>query len=169
MKKVYLDTTQSSTCLSIHLKGAEVIPAGTTVYSMSVKAKNSEYQRFADEYDIHFIFDDNIPEIDFYTIPMADIFATDNFGGYIGSIGQLTDLEESIPICYVDKNKNCYLIADNGKDFLENAQNWKSTMTPYTNIEFFASLEDLKKKYEFLDRAAIEKDSNDVSRETMFS
>jgi hypothetical protein len=133
---------------------------------MSAKDKNSEYQRFADKYGIHFIFDDNVPKINFYTIPMVNIFSTDSSGGYIGSLGQPTDLEEKIPICYIDKNKNFYLIADNGKDFLKNVQNWKSIMTPYTDIEFFASLEDARKKYEFLDRAAIEDESNDVSRET---
>jgi hypothetical protein len=108
------------------VKDAEVIPVGTTIYSMS--NKNSKYKRFANEYDIHFIFDDNIPEVDFYTIPMMDIFATDDCGGYTGSLGHVTDLEKNIPICYIDKNRNCYLIADNGKDFLENAQNWKSIM-----------------------------------------
>jgi hypothetical protein len=149
LKKIYLDTTQSSTCLSIYIENAEVTPAGTTIYSMSVKEKNSEYQSFADEYDVHFVFDDNVPEINFYTIPMVNIFATDSSGGYIGSLGQPTDLEEKIPICYIDKNKNFYLIADNGKDFLKNVQNWKSIMTPYTDIEFFASLEDARKKYEF--------------------
>jgi hypothetical protein len=160
MRKVYLDTTQSSMCISVYVKDAEVVLAGTTINSVSVreKKKNSEYQRFADEYDIHFIFDDNVPKLDFYTIPMVDIFATDSEGGYIGSLGQVTDLQENILICYIDKDKKCYLIADNGNDFIANASNWKSNMTEYTDIEFFNSLSTAQEKYEFLDRASIEED-----------
>ena len=102
MKKVYLDTTQSNICIGVFANGAEVVLAGTTVNAMAVKYKNGEYQRFAEEYDIHFIFEDNIPKIDFYAIPMVEIFAVDSSGGYIGSLGQPTDLQENIPICYID-------------------------------------------------------------------
>jgi hypothetical protein len=171
VRKIYLDVTQSSMCLSVYVKEAEIILAGTSINSMSIKERdrNREYQRFADEYDIHFIFDDNVPEVDFYTIPMVDIFATDNLGGYISTLGHQTDIEENFPICYIDKNRNCYLIADNGKDFLDNVQNWKSIMKSYTDIEFFASLAEANEKYEFLDRQAIEQQLNDVSRETILS
>jgi hypothetical protein len=165
MRKVYLDVTQASMCVSVYVKDAEVVLAGTTINPMSVreKKKNSEYQRFADEYDINFIFDDNVPKVDFYTIPMVDIFATDSEGGYIGSLGRVTDLQENIPICYIDKDKKCYLIADNGNDFIANASNWKSNMTEYTDIEFFNSLSVAQEKYEFLDRASISKmDANDT-------
>lgn len=51
---------------------------GTTLYPMSVKDKNTEYQRYADTYDLKFIFDDDIPQIDFYTVPRVDIFAKDS-------------------------------------------------------------------------------------------
>jgi hypothetical protein len=171
VRKIYLDVTQSSMCFGVYVKDTEIILAGTSINSMSVneRKRHSEYQRFADEYDIHFIFDDNVPEVDFYTIPMVDIFATDNLGGYICTLGHQTDIEENFPICYIDKNRNCYLIADNGKDFLENVQNWKSIMKPYTDIEFFTSLTQAKEKYEFLDRASIEQQLNDVSRETHIS
>jgi hypothetical protein len=97
---------------------------------------------------------------------MVDIFAADMSAGYIGSLGHPTDIEKNIPICYIDKNRTCYLIADNGKDFLKNVQNWKSIMTPYTDIEFFTSLAEAREKYEFLDKASIEQQLNDVSRET---
>ncbi len=53
MKKVYLDTTQANRCLSIFVNDAEVILAGTPINTMSVKYKNNEYQRLAEEYDIH--------------------------------------------------------------------------------------------------------------------
>lgn len=156
MRKVYLDQTETTMCMSVFVRDVEVIMAGTTISSMSVKHKNKEYQRYADEYDIHFIFDDNIPTLDFYTIPQVDIFATDSNGGYLTSLGQIVDLEGKAPICYIDQNHNCFLIADNGKEFLENVGRWKILLKPCADVEFYASKEEAKKKYEFLDREAME-------------
>jgi hypothetical protein len=39
MRKIYLDTTQSSMCISVYAKDSEVVLAGTTINSMSVKEK----------------------------------------------------------------------------------------------------------------------------------
>lgn len=148
MRKVYLDRTQMKTCTGIFLKDAEVILTGTTVYAMPVKDKNEEYQRFAKEYDIHFIFEDDVPAVDFYTVPMVEIFALDSAGGYIGSVGQPADLEQDIPICYIGKEKKCYLAAANGKEFLENVYQWKKYLISYSEIEIFESLEEAKEKFE---------------------
>lgn len=150
MRKVFLDKTTITECVSVYMKDAEVNWAGATVYSMSVKHKNKEYQRFADEYDIHFIFDDNIPVLDFYTIPLIDIFATDSDGGYLGSVGEGIDLEGNVPICYIDKERNCYLIASDSKGFFNNVVNWKKNMTLYKNVEFFSANTEAMKKYEFI-------------------
>ena len=146
---LYLDRTKMKTCTSVFLKDKEIISAGAIVYAMPIKDKNEEYQRFAEEYDIHFIFEDHVPGIDFYTIPMVEIFALDNAGGYIGSVGQSVDLEQDIPICYIDKEKKCYLIATSGKEFLENVCQWKKNLVPYSEIEFLKSLEEAKEKFEF--------------------
>lgn len=162
MKKIYLDMTQATMCIGAFVADAEVIPAGAVVSSMSVKHKNSEYERYAREYDIHFIFDDNVPAVDFYTIPMVEIFATDSAGGYIGSVGQATDLQKEIPICYIDKEHNCYLIAKSGKEFLDKVSDWKSQLRLYIEIEFYTSLEEAKTKYEFLDREALESELRKV-------
>ena len=164
MRKVYLDTTQADMCISVYVKDAEVVPAGASVNAMSVKHKNSEYQKFAEEYDIHFIFADDVPKVDFYTVPMVDIFAVDSAGGYVGSVGQLTDLEADIPICYIDFEKRCYLIATNGNDFLRKVSNWKAHLMPYNDIEFFDSLEMAQKKFEFLDRAEIEQELKSIEQ-----
>lgn len=114
-------------------------------------------QKFAEEYDIHFVFEDNVPKIDFYTVPMVEIFAVDSDGGYIVSVGQSTDLQEDIPICYIDADKRCYLIAENGKEFLMNVYQWKEQLTPCTNIEFFDSFEKAQETYDFLDRVELER------------
>lgn len=166
MKKVYLDMTQATMCIGAFVADAEVSPAGAVVSSMPVRHKNSEYQRYADEYNIHFIFDDKVPEVDFYTIPMVDIFATDSEGGYIGSVGQATDLQKEIPICYIDKDKKCFLIADSGMGFLDKVKkwklSWKTDMKPCADVEFLTSLEEAQKKYEFLDRKAMEQELREV-------
>lgn len=155
MKKLYIDKTENTGCFSVFVKDTEVNWAGATVYSMSIKHKNPEYQRYADEYDIHFIFDDNIPSLDFYTIPLIDIFAVDSDEGYLGSLGKGIALESNIPICYIDKNHNCFLIANNGKEFLNNIASWKTHMTPYKDVEFFTSKEKAMEKYEFIDNETI--------------
>ena len=66
----YLDMTQTAGCVAIIPENGEtVVLTGVSVYSMplSVKRKESEiYDDFAQKYGIHFIFDDCIPEIDFY-------------------------------------------------------------------------------------------------------
>lgn len=165
MRKVYLDTTQADMCIGVCVNDAEVILAGTLVNAMSVKHKKSEYIRFAEKYDIQFIFADDVPRVDFYSVPMVDIFAKDSIGGYIGSIGQCTDLEADIPICYVDAEKRCYLIATNGRDFLSKVHQWKKQLIPCTSIELFDSFEMAQKKYVFLDRTAIEQELKNTGQE----
>ncbi|MBQ2803527.1 MAG: hypothetical protein IJF07_06480 [Lachnospiraceae bacterium] len=150
-KKVYLDATKIKECVSVYLSDAEVIWAGTTIYSMSVKCKNKEYERYAREYDIHFIFDDALPVIDFYAVPQFDILAVDSDGGLIGTMGKQSDLKSDAPICYLDKNKKCYLIADNGAAFLEKASTWKQTMTFYEGISIYNSQMDARKELEFIE------------------
>lgn len=151
MKKLYLDQTEANECMSIFIKGAEIIPAGTTIYSMSVKDKNAEYDRYADEYDIHFIFDDDIPHIDFYTIPQVDIMATDSQGGFLGTIGQTTDFKSDAQICYIDNDRNCYLIAENGQDFLKCVPRWRNCLKEYDGVMFYNSKSDAEKAVEFVD------------------
>lgn len=153
MKKIYLDVTELKECTSVWIKDVEIIRAGTTVYSMPIRHKNEEYERFAKEYDIHFIFDDNIPVIDFYTIPQVDILATDSRGGYIGTIGQMSDLESEAPICYIDRDRKCYLISKTGKDFLQKVSSWKDVLAPYEEIKFYSSKTEAMKENEFYENS----------------
>lgn len=150
MKKLYLDMTHTNGCMSLFVKGAEIIPAGTTVYSMQVKDKNAEYQRFAEEYDIHFIFDDDVPVIDFYTVPRVDIMAADSDGGYIGTIGETSDLEGDAAICYIDSAKNVFRAAGSFKDFIDTADSWKTHLSPCGDVDIFRSKDEAEKVYEFV-------------------
>lgn len=139
MKKLYYDKTENTDCVSIFVKDAEVIPAGTTVSSMSIKNKNKEYQKFSEEYDINFIFDDNIPEIDFYAVPQVDVFAFDSKGGFFAAVGGITDLDGTEPVCYIDNNRKCFIIADSMRSFLKLASCWQKNMVPDEEITFFST------------------------------
>lgn len=147
---MYLDMTDNS-CTSVFIKDTKIIPAGTTIYSMSVKDKNDEYDLLADKYDIHFIFDDNIPIIDFYSIPRIDIMATDSSGGFIGTLGELSNLDSNAKICYIDSIKNCYVIALNFRDLLNNLCDWKEKAIPCEKIILFTSKEEAMKNHKFVD------------------
>jgi len=164
MRKVYLDQTNAAECMSVFVNDAEVILVGTTVSTMSVKHKNAEYQRFADEYDIQFIFDDKVPVLDFYTIPQVDIFAMDSEGGYLASFGQTVSFSDKVPICYIDKNRKCFLIAHSGKEFLEEIGHWKEHLVPCEKVEFFPSKEEAEKNYEILDPQKMVQTFSAISR-----
>jgi len=154
MKKIYLDRLEIRGGIGIYAADAELIPAGTTLYSMSVKHKNAEYKKYADTYDLKFIFDDDIPKIGFYTVPHVDIFAQDSLGGLFGTIGQITDIESDCPICYIDKNKNCFFVADSLKAFLDllaSEEDWKTHKTANHDVTFYQSKADAARSLDFLE------------------
>lgn len=150
MDKMYLDMTTNA-CTGIFIKDTRIIPAGTTVYSMPVKDKCEEYASIADLYDIHFIFDDDIPAMDFYSVPQIDIMARDSFGGFLGTLGEISSLESKAPICYIDCHKNCFLVASNMKDLLGSPDNWKEKARPCKEITLFSSKGDAMKNLNFVD------------------
>ena len=85
MKRLFLDVTSSNYngangAICVILKDAEIIQAGTTIYSMPTELMDEEYQKFIDCYDIHFIFDNMALNVDFYAVPRVDIMAIDSRG-----------------------------------------------------------------------------------------
>lgn len=150
MKKLYMDMTKpGNEVVGVFVQGAELVPAGTTIYSMPVTEKNEEYRRFAEEYDIHFIFDDNIPQVDFYAVPWIDIMAVDSRGGMIGTLGRCSDLESDAAICYIDKDRKCYRVAENGKEFLEHVRGWRERMERCEDVVIYACGEEAERELEF--------------------
>lgn len=145
MRKVYLDITELTIgAISVFVKDAEIILAGTTINSMGVNDKNEEYQRYAKDHDIQFIFDDCVPNLEFYTVPQADIIAKDSVGGFIGTVGGQCDLESDVPICYINKDLECFIISENGAEFLRNVESWKKNLKPYDKIIFTVRKQKLK-------------------------
>ena len=149
INKIYLDMTENP-CTSVFVKDATIIPAGTTIYSMPVKDKNDEYNSLAEKYDIHFIFDDHIPTIDFYSVPYVDIMATDSLGGFLGTLGEVSDLDSKAQICYIDHNKKFFIIASDFKDLLNNLSNWKEKAIPCEEIILYNSKEEAMGNHKFI-------------------
>ena len=142
MKQLFLDVTSSNydganSAICVIRKDAEIIQAGTTIYSMPIELKDEEYQKFIDCYDIHFVFD--------------NIMAVDSRGGYIGTVGGLTDIESEFPICYIDKSRKIFRIADNFKNFVNNCADWKKQLQPCDDVKLFSSKSEAAKEYEFID------------------
>ena len=155
MRNIYLDRTEFTGAISVSSKDTEIISAGTTIYSMSVGDRNEEYQRYANDYDIQFIFDDYIPHLEFYTVPQVDIMAKDSRGGFIGTIGQSCDLESNAPICYINKDLECFIISESGTDFLSNIESWQNNLKPYDKITFYPSKAEAEMELEFIDLTEI--------------
>lgn len=157
MRKVYFDRTVNTGCTSVLVKDAEVVPAGATLYVMSAKEDGPEYRRFEKEYDIHFFFEGkNVPDMDspgginFYTIPQVDIFAADGRGGFFGTVGGTTDPEGELPVCYIDRDRKCFMTAVNGRSFLDSAPDWRIERIPAEGIRIFSSRREAAKTEEFI-------------------
>ncbi|MFS0862031.1 hypothetical protein [Fredinandcohnia sp. 179-A 10B2 NHS] len=151
MQKVYLDRTQLTGAISVNIEDTEVILAGTTIFPMSAHYKNEEYRKCASDYDIQFIFDDDIPHIEFFTVPHVDIMAKDSKGGFIGTVYQQCDSESDAPICYINRDLECFIISENEEDFLSNIGTWQDNLKPYDKITVYRSKAEAEMELEFLD------------------
>ena len=151
----YLDMTQVKGCFGVIPENGEVVVlTGVSVNSMplSVKRKEGEaYDDFARKYGIHFIFDDCIPEIDFYTVPKIEVAATDGDGGFIARVGEPFSLRDSVPLIYISAERKAYLITEDSSEFLSIASEWKKKLIPYDGIALYASKEDARKDYPIID------------------
>lgn len=150
MRKVYYDVAQRNSCISVFISNADAIPAGTTIYSMSAKDKNEEYERIEKSLDIKFIFSDNIPFVTFYTVPHVDIFAVTDDNGFLGTVGSTTDINIEAPICYINSKKEVFAAAYSLKNLL-NCTEWKAKLKTDENVLIFESEDEAKKTLEFID------------------
>jgi hypothetical protein len=127
MIRKYIDTESFENVTSVFI-GAEdgepqpeVIYAGKSFCPAPVSERSEPaYQILAKEYDIHFIFEDNVPVLRFYPVPQLLIFAKDSFGGYFVSTNNAMDLaEKNAPIFYIAKNLEARYLSSNLREFLE--------------------------------------------------
>ena len=151
----YMDMTKAEGCFGVIPENGETIVfTGVAINSMPLSVKHKEgkvYEDFAQKYGIVFIFDDNKPTIDFYTVPRIDIAATDVDGGFIASVGEPFSLSDPIPLVYISKDRKCYLITNDSTVFLSIVSDWKSKLTPCTDIVIYSSKEEARKDYQIID------------------
>lgn len=151
----YIDLTKTEGCIGILPENGEsIVLTGVSVCSMPLSVKQKEgrlYADFAQKYGIQFLFDDDIPSIDFYTVPRLDIAATDCKGGFIASVGDPFDLSQSVTLVYISPDKNCYLITNDSTEFLAIVHDWRSRLSPFRKVEIFDSKDQAKEKYDIID------------------
>lgn len=152
MRKVYVDRTElNGGAIFANSKDTEFILAGTSIYSMGVYHKNEEYQKYADDYDIHFIFDDDIPHLRFFAVPYVEVIAKDSQGGFIATVGQQCDVKRDAPFIYINRYLECLIISKNEGDFLSNIGLWQDNLKPYDKITVYRSKAEAEMELEFLD------------------
>jgi hypothetical protein len=155
MRKIYLDRTAFSGAIVVNLEDTEIISAGTTINSVGVHDRNEEYQTYASDYDIQFIFDNDIPHLEFFTVPHVDIMAKDSKGGFVGIVYQQCVSESDAPICYINRDLECFIISENVEDFLSNIGTWQDNMKPYDKITVYRSKAEAETELEFIDLSDI--------------
>lgn len=95
--------------------------SGKIIMSMPASDRREKaYQILADEYDIRFIFDDEIPNLEFYPVPNLAVFAVDSMGGCFGSTNLAVDMaEKQAPIYYVNRELHCHRLASDMREFIQ--------------------------------------------------
>ncbi|WP_286228457.1 hypothetical protein [Neobacillus mesonae] len=81
--------------------------------------------------------------------------AKDSKGGFIGTVGQQCDLESAAPICYINKDLECLIISESGKDFLSNIESWQDNLKPYDKVTVYRSKAEAEMELEFIDLSEI--------------
>lgn len=96
---------------------------------------------------IHFIFDDDIPEINFFPIPSLAVFATNNKGIFASSNLDVDLNEKNAPIFFIDLNRKSFLIAMNLRELFakliyhpeELKERWDFSLLDQTEYHLLAS------------------------------
>lgn len=151
----YIDMTKADGCFGVIPENGETIVfTGVSINSMplSVKRKEGEvYADFAKKYGVRFIFEDDIPDIDFYSVPRLDIGAKDDVGGFIASVTEPFSLSDPISLVYISPDRQCYLITQDATEFLSIVSEWKSRLVPFDGVALYTSKEKAKQEYEIID------------------
>lgn len=97
-----------------------VIYTGKIISAMPIQEKTEKvYEILANDYDVHFIFEDSLPDLSFYPVPMLEIFAVDSFDGCFGTTcSGMSILDQNALIYYIDKNLKSYYLAENLREFI---------------------------------------------------
>lgn len=135
-----MDFSNTEGAIGFISDGEPVIPVGVSINAMPMGVKKKDwalYQQFAKENDVYFLFEDNVPIVDFYAVPRVDIAATDSCGGFIASAGEPFSLQDKIPLIYISPKRECFLITADSSKFLSIASKWREYLVPYENVKLY--------------------------------
>ena len=134
--------------------GETVVFTGVSVYSMPLSIKRREGEQYADfarKFGIRFIFDDEKPVIDFYTVPWIEIGAADGSGGFFASVNGPFSLRDAVPLVYISPNRECFLLTEDSRQFLNMAPDWSTRLTPWDGIQIYPTKAQAKAEYGIVD------------------
>ena len=94
--------------------------------------------------------------MDFFTVPLVDIFATDSNGGFLGTVGETTDFQSEAQICYIDNARNCFIIAENAGELIQKSSDWRKNMVKSADIAVLRTKAEAEKNFKFISRYEIE-------------
>lgn len=150
-KRVYIDKETHPGAVSYFMSDYEPVLAGTTIYSMPKEENSTIYQKLATQCDVQFIFDDDVPEVCFYSVPWIEIFAKDSQGGYFAESGGVMELDELGIILYIDRERKVFELADSLRCFVENPDECKKHMTETDSVIIIQSKKEAYEQFEFID------------------
>lgn len=154
MRTVYYDMNDiTAGAVGVFMRDAKVLPAGVTVSAESAKARQDAavmqaYAQFAEK-DVHFIFRDDVPEINFYSVPRLDVFAR-TADGLLATLCDSSDAEGEAPIVLISHDLHAYRAAKNMMDLLTST-NWKDGVGEETEVKLFASRGAAEAELEFIE------------------
>ena len=151
----YFDMTNVHGCIGfIPENGEKIVLTGVSISAMPLSVKRKEaqaYEQFAQAYGIRFLFEDDTPNVPFYSVPRLDIAAVDDSGGFIASVVEPFCLDESVPLVYISKECRCYLITDDSTKLLSIAHCWRDQLQPYAEVQLFPTKDDARMVYNIED------------------
>ena len=153
MRIVYYDMSDvTAGAVGVFVRDAKVLPAGTTICTMPVQEKaEAGYAEFAKK-DVYFIFEDDVPKINFFDVPRVDVFARTSVG-LLACLGESADVDSDAPIVLIDDELNVRRAAKNMMDMLTSS-NWKDCIGEENGVKLYLDREAAMAELEFVDIAA---------------
>ena len=157
LKRIYYDYEQfrrEDGPTSFFINDAEAMPAGTEIYAMPVEDKSDEYDRVSKKNGIYFIFEDNIPENPFYSVPYLCLFATDGGNGFF-ACKHIPDVEFEEPIFYIPGRKKVYRVAESLEELISGGRSWQEKLRQSRKVKLYDSRSRAEMNEPFVDDSMI--------------
>lgn len=127
----------------------EAVYVGTTVHTEPEQYRDHPLvKRYEAECDFHFFFgSDRLPMV--YTVPKTEIAGFDSRGGLF-AVTEGFSLTHG-HLYYIDRNRRCYLAAQDGESLLKLGMAWRNRTVPADDLEAFDSRGEAEEKYKIWD------------------